>query len=204
MDYSVLAHGRKECFARYGTIYAVPITRSPYDYLRRAYRGGPLLDVGAGNELYVKDLLTLKAEDYFSLDTDPSGAFTYRSPAEIPGDQLFTWIVLNQVVEHLAIDAAAALLADLRPHLAPAGELLVTTPNVFHPVRYWADPTHLTPWGYTSLYALACATGYQVTGLYRYSKNRGPRDPLSWLFERLMRRIYRIDWCDSIMLVASC
>lgn len=204
MDYSALFKSRQAGFRVFGTIYQLPIVSSAYDFLRRSYHGGRVLDVGAGVDKTLKTALGLPDEAYAALDNDPAGDFDYRSPADIPPDAKFDWIVLNQLVEHLTVAQNFALLEGLRPHLSPAGKLVITTPNIFHPNRFWGDPTHVTPWGHLALYGLVQNCGYEVQAIYRYSKNRRPLDPLTWLVERLMRRLYRIDWCDSILLVAVC
>ena len=203
MDYSVLSKGRREAFERFGTIHQLPISRSPYDYLKQVYRGGLLLDVGAGKELYVRQLLGLDETQYASLDNDQSGAFTYTAVQDVPESALFDWMIVNQLLEHLTIDEAYHLLQQLQPHLRPGGQMIITVPNVFHPTRYWGDPTHVTHWSYAALYALGTAAGFKIQHIYRYSKNRGPRDPLTWVVERIIRRLYRIDWCDSIMIIAA-
>lgn len=202
MDYSIISQGRQEAFQRFGPIHQLPIIRSAYDYLQKSYDGGLLLDVGAGTEKYIQQQLNLDETKYFSLDNDPLGNFTYSQVADIPAEMSFDWMVFNQVLEHLTIDQAHDLLQELRSHLRKYGQVLITVPNVAHPTRYWAE-THVTPWTYAGLYALCRASGYRVLQIYRYSKNRGPMDPLSWIVERTMRRLYRIDWCDSIMLTAT-
>lgn len=203
MDYSRISQGRKEAFQRFGSIYQLPIVRSAYDYLKHRYEGGTVLDVGAGKDLYIRQLLALGETTYFSLDNDPSGVFTYQQVEDIADGMRFDWMILNQVLEHLTLDSALNLLRALLPHLHADGRMLITVPNVFHPIRYWADPTHMTALTYAALYALCCDAGYQVLDIYRYSKNRGPLDPLSWVIERVMRHLYRIDWCDSILLIAT-
>jgi hypothetical protein len=203
MNYSSLSKGRQEGSQKFGDIYHLPVIRSPYDYLRISYRSGLILDVGAGADLYLKKYLNLDENTYFSLDNDLTGTFTYHQISDIPQGMQFEWIILNQLIEHLTIEQAVELLTDLKIFLHPDGQAIITTPNIYHPNRYWGDPTHVTPWGYNALYALLTVVGYQVPHIYRYSKNRRPVDPLAWLIELIMRRLYRIDWCDSIMLIAS-
>lgn len=203
VPYSALSQGRREAFERFGTIYDLPIMRSAYEYLKQHYQGGLVLDVGAGIEHYLQKVLGIDNAAYHSLDSDPSGRFTYADISEIPLEQQYQWIVLNQVVEHLTVAETADLLSTLRNHLEESGNMLITTPNVSHPNRYWGDPTHVTHWNYGALYAICRVTNLQVTRIYRYSKHRGPLDPLSWIIERVMRHLYQVDWCQSIMLVAT-
>jgi len=203
MRYSTLSKGRKEGFTKFGTVFQLPIIRSPYQEIKNLYLTGRILDVGAGKEKYLKSFLNCSAEVYYSLDTDPDGDFSYRGANEIPSDMVFEWIIMNQLIEHLTIDDAVHLLQELYPHLLPGGSLIITTPNIFHPNRYWGDPTHVTPWGHNALYGLLVSFGYKVNKMMRYSKNRGPKDPLTWLLEKVIRHLYRIDWCDSIIIFAS-
>ncbi len=203
MDYSTLFKGRQEGFQKFGNIYRLPIIRSPYDYLSTTYQSGLVLDVGAGSDLYIKNLLHLDEKTYYSLDNDLSGAFNYHKTSDIPHGMQFEWIIMNQLIEHLTINQAVELLSELINFLHPDGRVLITTPNIFHPNRYWGDPTHVTPWGHNALYGLLTGVGYKVPQIYRYSKNRRPLDPFSWMIERIVRSLYRIDWCDSIMVIAT-
>jgi len=203
VPYASLNDKRREAVERFGSIYDLPVIRSPYDYLKKGYAGGKLLDVGAGTEHFTRRYLGLEEGSYHSLDNDPSGKFTFADISEIPAGQRYRWIVLNQILEHMTIEQTGDMLAALREHLEDEGQLVITVPNVFHPIRYWGDPTHVTHWNYASLYAVCGHVGLQVVDIYRYSKRRGPMDPLSWLVERIMRRLYQIDWCQSIMLIAT-
>ena len=203
VPYSVLSQGRREAFERFGTIFDLPTVRSAYKYLKQSYQGGCVLDVGAGASHHLRQVLELGDEAYHSLDNDPAGQFTYTDVAQIPKGQRYRWIVMNHVLEHLTIEGTADLLLGLHDHLDPGGRMVITVPNVSHPVRYRADETHVTPWSYGGLYAMCRFAGYDVLQIYRYSKNRGPLDPLSWVIERVMRHLYRIDWCQGIMLIAT-
>jgi len=202
-DYSELSKGMQEAFEQFGTVFQLPVIQSPFAYLKKNYNNKLILDVGAGVELYVKELLSLDHNTYFSLDNDLSGKFDYRDITDIPAGMKFYWIVLNQILEHLTIEEAFKLLIKLNPHLSQDGKIIITVPNISHPIRYWTNPTHVTPWGYSSLYALSRITGYKVKEIYRYNKKPRPLDPLSWVIERIMRRLYRVDWCDSIMLIGQ-
>jgi predicted SAM-dependent methyltransferase len=203
VPYSALSQGRREAFDRFGTVYNLPVIPSAYGYLKQHYQSGLVLDVGAGIEHHVQQILELDDQAYHSLDNDASGHFTYSDTSEIPPEQRYQWILLNQVLEHLTIEETADLLSTLRDHLEEGGTMLITVPNVSHPTRYWADPTHVTHWSYGALYAICRVANLHVSHIYRYSKHRGPLDPLSWIIERFMRHLYQIDWCQSILLTAT-
>lgn len=86
VPYSALSQGRREAFERFGTIYNLPVVRSAYGYLKQCYQGGLVLDIGAGADHYLQQVLGLDDETYHSLDNDPAGQFTYTDVTQIPLD----------------------------------------------------------------------------------------------------------------------
>lgn len=193
----------RESFEQFGSILSLPIIGDPYAEARRHYTGGKVLDIGAGNAHPVKRAFAgaLAEGDYFSLDTDPQGTFDFTSVQQIPRDLTFELIVANQVFEHLDIDTSLEIMAHAAAHLAPAGRIFVTVPNVAHPNRFTSDITHVTHWGHHSVYMLLKAAGLTVERMARYSKYH-PRGPIERLLARYIGRIYRMDWCDSVLVQA--
>ena len=76
VPYSALSRGRREAFERFGTVYNLPVVRSAYEYLKQCYQGGLVLDIGAGVDHYLQQVLELD-KAYHSLDNDPTGYFSY-------------------------------------------------------------------------------------------------------------------------------
>ena len=86
-------------------------------------------------------------------------------------------------------------------HMAEGAYLIISVPNVQHPVRWRGDPTHVTPWNYKDLYMLIRYVGLECVEIVRYNKFPGPTSFLDRLVCSIVDRIYRIDWCDSIVAV---
>jgi hypothetical protein len=192
-----------KAYERFGLIFALPVTKSPYHYLRQAYQsypGGRVLDFGCGTSKQLQTVLELPNALYHTCDTDSGGHFTYNAIDQIPPEETYQIIAANQVFEHLAFDEAITAAIELAKHLAPGGIFLISTPNPQHPTRQLSNPTHKTPWGYLNLYALLALGGLDPFFCARYNKTAGPR----W-YERpwvgMICRVYRMDWCDNVYAV---
>lgn len=82
----------------------------------------------------------------------------------------FDAVVLAHVVEHLDPEHALALFERIHAVLAPAGLLLVATPDVRNHIvlseLFWLDPTHVRPYPARLLERMGDATGFaSVTAL---------------------------------------
>lgn len=194
----------KECYKKFGGILEQPIIKSPYDEMAKRYQQGNILDLGAGKKKPLEELLKNKIKDgkYYSLDTDPQGEFDFRTIEEIPSDLKFNLITANQVFEHLTIDESLDLLFKAKKYLADNGKIIATVPNIAHPNRQRSNITHKTPWGHHSFYALFKISGLETKKIYRYSKKL-PRGIIEKILGYYMNRLYRIDYCDSILLIAT-
>lgn len=180
----------------------MPIIKGPYEKSLKLYRGGKVLDVGAGKEKPMQKCLNLPDDLYFSLDTDPHGKFNYNSVEEIPENQLFSLITANQFFEHISLQDSIDLVCKLSKHLEKNGYLISTVPNIQHPVRQRSNITHITNWEYKALYMLYKYADIEVVEIARYSK-RHPQGFIEKILARYINRIYRIDWCDSILIVGK-
>lgn len=193
---------RREVAARFGYVFQLPLARRASDVLIDVVRDGDrVLEVGAGDRR-MKDSLAKKCSriSYFSMDIDPHGAHDYRSLDEIDGT--FDCVCALEVVEHIEADALHNWFARLKELLAPAGHLVLSTPNTFYPPAYLRDATHRTPLCYDELGGMLEATGLRVTRILRIYN-----DPLwryvlrrflfGWLFALL-----GIDYARQIVVVA--
>lgn len=194
----------RESFEKFGDILSLPITDGAYAEAKSHYAGGNILDIGAGNAHALKKTLgdSIKDGRYYSLDTDPLGIFDFATVQEIPEDLSFSLVVANQVFEHLSIDASLEVIAHAAAHLAPGGILIATVPNIAHPTRFMSNITHITYWGHHSFYMLFKAAGLEVDSMSRYSKRR-PKGLIERIVVRYVGRVYRMDWCDSLMVRVS-
>lgn len=204
LSYHALQTGRKVCSRRWGSFQDLPIVESAYRRCRELYAelGGPVLDVGAGVDKPLQHVLGIAPPEYASLDDDPDGVFDYRRAEDLPAGRAFRLIVANQFFEHLSIEQTFSILARLAAGLAPGGKLLITVPNIAHPNRFWAV-THVTPWDFMSLCALLELSGLRCVEIARYNKVPGPQTDEERRLAALMARLYRMDWCDSILVVGE-
>ena len=200
---SQLASWASECSSRFGKIHQLPVVASSYSECCRLYQGGVVLDVGAGVEKPLKHILALDDEHYFSLDNDPNGQFDYTSFNEIRAEVKFDLIVLNQVLEHLTIDLSVSIMRHVTGRLADGGYAVISVPNMQHPVRFWSHALHITPWPYDHLYGLVRQCGLEVLTICRYNKLPLLRNPVKRFVIRTVCDVFRVDWCDSIVVVAS-
>lgn len=199
-EYGFYFDCRKECFQKFGSIDDLPIIKGPYKKIAEIYQGGKILDVGAGKEKPIQKCLKLSDDLYFSLDNDPYGKFNYNSVEEIPNKELFSLITANQFFEHISLQDSIDLVCKLSLHLEKNDYLISTVPNIQHPVRQRADITHITNWDYKALYMLYKYADLEVIEILRYSKRR-PKGIIEKILSRYINRIYRIDWCDSVLIV---
>ena len=202
LSWSQLTRWRKECFQRFGGIRNLGLC-SPSAEIRALLRlDSCVLDIGAGVHKWLKQFVSLPSQRYYSLDIDPEGDFDFRSFEEIPTDLQFDLGVANQVLEHLTIASAVAMLRSAHQHLVEGGHLLATVPNAAHPVRQW-DATHLTAWPMSSLYSLLRFAGFQVVSMARYNKFPLTRNPFKRLVVNIVCEAFRVDWCDSLLIVGQ-
>jgi hypothetical protein len=201
-EYGFYSDSLNECYKKFGGIFKLPIIYNPYQEMILQYQKGNILDIGAGKEkpLFnaIKDKLT--SGKYYSLDTDPKGIFDFNSIENLPKDLQFSLITANQVFEHLDIQESINMMCTASFHLESKGKIIATVPNIAHPNRQISNITHITPWGFNSFYMVFKYANLDVTKIARYSK-RHPAGIIEKLIAKYISRIYRMDWCDSILMI---
>ncbi len=201
-DYSDYANSIGRCFKNHGSIFDMKIINDPYEFLVNLIESGDtILDIGAGRSLPLKTTLENSGKSfvYKSMDSDPAGKFDYRGVEEIPKETQFNCLFGNQVFEHIEVNASLDYLKGLSKSLVPGAKVVLTVPNISHPNRQISNITHITPWGHSGLYFLLEQTGFKVEGVYRYSK-RHPQGVVENIFAKVISNLYRMDWCDSVLI----
>jgi hypothetical protein len=192
---------RSECVERFGLQRKLPIVRVARD-MRIAFSnaGDNVLDFGCGQTSVIKAALDVPEDQYYSLDRDGVG-HDFSDIKDIPDELRFGLIVFNQVIEHIPVSACMDLFEEIHSLLSEDGVVVITVPNTCHPVRYWADIDHITPWSHADIFAILKTTGYLIEKMGRYNKFRLPLNPFKRYIVHVLSDVYRIDWCDSLFVL---
>lgn len=201
-EYGFYADSLRECAEKFGGIFSLPIIPNNFLEMAAHYSDGNVLDIGAGKDKPFLSLIAMKLKHgrYYSMDSDPCGSFDFRTLDEIPRDLDFSLIVANQVYEHLEVQESIDMMSRTAAQLCQGGRYVVTVPNILHPNRQISNITHKTAWGYNSLYMCFKYAGLSPVKIARYSKKH-PEGLIEKILARYISRIYRMDWCDSILMV---
>lgn len=77
LSWSHLSRWRKECYQRFGTIHQLPIRDINEESNRVLQHVTRVLDIGAGVDKAFRTAITSPQQQYFSMDSDPSGYFDF-------------------------------------------------------------------------------------------------------------------------------
>ena len=204
--YSQMINAREECVRRFGTVFSLPVTNNPlnnlFDFIAPS-ESGHMLDFGAGPQT-LKSFISASFPHlvYHSFDTDPKRNCEWSNITDIPNNISFSLICANQVLEHIPVDSLLHTMSNLSNKLQPYGLFYATVPNIAHPNRFRGDIDHHSYISYNDLYYFCTSAGLKTLAIYRYSK----RHPQGWI-ERIIAKkiedIYRMDWADSICIIAQ-
>ncbi len=94
------------------------------------------------------------------------------------------------------------MFARARGLLKKGGIFIASTPNVCHPVVFWRDCTHITPFRYDELYGMLTQAGFSGVQIYR-TGTFSLKDRLVALLYRPLLRLLRMDFAPGIAAVAT-
>jgi SAM-dependent methyltransferase len=135
------------------------------------------------------------------MDIDPSYRHDYFSLEEIK--ETFDMVLLFEVIEHLTLDEGREMVRNIYQLLKAGGRVILTTPNVYTPGRYWKDATHRTAYHYEELGGLLLHQDFEILAIYRVFN--GPLFSFLakvYLFSPVFRFL-GIDYTKSILIVAK-
>ena len=184
LDWEQVKRGREMAGRRLLPLHRIPMIRdSRMLLLQLAREGDRLLDVGANDRNVGRFLKDRQPHiHYFSFDIDRSLPHDYYALDAI--DKQFELSCLFDVIEHLP----------------PGGQLLITTPNVDHPVRFWRDCTHVTPFRYDELAGFLTAAGYDDVRIWRVGRMKW-QDRLRRIWAAPVLRLLGIDYAPTILAI---
>ncbi len=195
-------HYRKQIHKRYPAVWNLKLIKRASTLIKAWLRPGTrILDVGAGDRRLgekVKDVCP--GVVYKSMDMDRSLAHDYYSLDGI--EERFDIIVLLEVVEHLEPEETVDMLKRLKELLNEEGRLIISTPNIFHPNRFWNTAAHKTFYSYEELGGLLLSQGFDVLEIYRVFNASFLKYLLRLTIFNPLHRILNVDFAKSIVAVA--
>ena len=140
--------------------------------------GDRVLEVGAGDRRFSTKIKVRRQNIvYRSMDIDRATPQDYYRVDDIQGE--YDVIYAFELIEHITHEEAIDLLRSLHGHLRLGGTLILGTPNLYHPHRYFGIIAHKTPYKYEELGAMLLMLGYQKLRCFRLFND-------AWLY-RLFR-----------------
>lgn len=186
----------------YPTNWHIPLVKKLSDILLEICpKDSFLLDVGAhGRKLGERLAMSIPGLIYKTMNIDPVGDYDYRSMDQVT--QRMDTVNLSEVIEHLSLEEGVKLVKEIRNVLKPGGYLIVSTPNMNHPHRWW-DPDHKTPYRYDALAGLLIALGFEIERIVRVHNEPFPRFWFRRYIGVYLHRYLDIDFAKSIIVVAQ-
>ena len=164
--------------------------------------GMRILDVGAGDKRMEGRVKGMYADImYKSMDIDRRIPHDYNALADI--DEQFDLIILFEVIEHLEFEKGMEMLGRLHELLVDGGRLIISTPNIFNPSRFWMDATHKVAYHYAELGGILLKQGFEVLGIYRTFNASVPKYFLRLTLFYPLHRILDVDFAKSIIIMAG-
>jgi SAM-dependent methyltransferase len=202
-SWSKLFEYREQIHKMYRDIWDMKILRKRFPLMVRMIGDGEkILDIGASNRNLEKRLKRhFPNLIYKSMDIDREQVHDFYSMEEIR--ETFDVVFLFEVIEHLELEEGVRLLQRSYDLLHEGGRLILTTPNIFNPSRFWRDATHRVAYCYDELGGLLLSRGFSIAAMYRTYND---------VFHRYLFRVYvmapvhrylGIDFAKSILIVAE-
>jgi SAM-dependent methyltransferase len=164
--------------------------------------GEKVLDIGASHrDLQERLKRHFPKLIYKSMDIDREQLHDFYSLEEI--QESFDVIFLFEVIEHLNFEEGVQLLKKSYDLLNGEGRLILTTPNIFNPSRFWRDATHKVAYCYDELGGLLLAQGFQIKMTYRTYNDAYHRYLFRLYVTAPLHRYLGIDFAKSILVVAE-
>lgn len=202
MKWSEQLRLRERVHQQYPEIWDLRIVRKRFPFILRYLKDGEsVLEVGAFNrELGERIKKRYPSIVYKSMDIDPAYPHDYSSFEEIK--ETFDMVFVFEVIEHLDLSVGREMVQSIHQVLKPGGRVIMTTPNIYTPGRYWKDVTHRTAYHYEELGGLLLGQTFELVEICRLFN-----EPIFnffikvYLFSALFRFL-GIDFTKSILVVA--
>jgi predicted SAM-dependent methyltransferase len=193
---------RKVIRKNFPDFWKIKIIEKPVLAIRQFMKeGDKVLDVGSFDRgLHGRLKEYYKRFEYKSMDVDRRMQHDYYSVEGIK--EKFDIVFLFEVIEHMDLKEGVKMLENIHGILKPKGKVMLTTPNVFHPNRYW-ESSHKVSYRYDEIGGVLDFVGFNVIEIYRiyndaFLKKLFRIHLASWIHEYL-----DVDFAKSILLVGE-
>ena len=203
VSWSKLFTYRDQIHGRYREIWDLKILRKRFPLMLKNIRDGEkILDIGASNR-NLEERLKRHYPNliYKSMDVDREQVHDFYSLEEI--QETFDVVFLFEVIEHLELEEGLNVLEKVYGLLHGGGRLILTTPNVFNPSRFWRDATHKVAYCYDELGGLLLAQGFQIRAMYRTYSDAFHRYLFRLYIMAPLHRYLGVDFAKSILVIAE-
>jgi SAM-dependent methyltransferase len=203
ISWSKLFEYRSQVHQMYRDIWDIKILRKRFPLMVKTIQDGEkVLDIGASNR-NLQDRLRRHFPKliYKSMDIDREQFHDFYNLEEI--QEFFDVVFLFEVIEHLNLEEGVRLLKKIYNLLNGGGRLILTTPNVFNPSRFWRDATHQVAYCYDELGGLLLSQGFQIKTMYRTYSDAFHRYLFRLYVMAPLHRYLGIDFAKSILVVAE-
>jgi SAM-dependent methyltransferase len=204
VNWSELYRYRREIQQRFPEVWDLKIVKKRLPILLEHIQDGDkILEIGAYDRKLEKRIKAhFPQAEYRSMDIDRSLHHDYYTLEDIEGK--FDEILLFEVIEHLDFEEGMRLLQKIHELLASGGKLILSTPNMVHPVRYWeGGVAHRVPYYYAELGGLLLSRGFEVVNIYRVFNDAFFQYVMRVYLFSLVHRFLGIDFAKSILVVAK-
>jgi SAM-dependent methyltransferase len=202
-SWSKLFEYRLKIHERYPDIWDLKILRKRFPLMVETIRDGEkVLDIGASNRN-----LDARLKGHFpnlvykSMDIDQEHFHDFYNLNEIR--ESFDVIFLFEVIEHLELVEGFQLLKRIYDLLKEGGRLIITTPNIFNPGRFWRDATHKVAYCYDELAGVLLANHFQIKAMYRKYNDAFLQYVFRVYIMAPLHRYLGIDFAKSILVLAE-
>jgi SAM-dependent methyltransferase len=203
VSWSKLFECRGQIHVRYPEIWDLKILRKRFPLMVKTIQDTEkVLDIGASNR-NLQERLKRRFPKliYKSMDIDREQFHDFYSLEDV--QESFDVVFLFEVIEHLDLEEGIQLIAKIHDLLNEGGRLILTTPNVFNPSRFWRDATHRVAYCYDELGGFLLAHGFQIKAMYRTYNDAFHRYLFRIYVMAPLHRYLGIDFAKSILVVAE-
>jgi len=203
IEWSKLFSAREKVHKMYRSIWDVPLIKKRSALLRLILRDGmSLLDVGAGSKGVKEEIEKVGLKiTYKSMDVDVNVQHDFYDIEDV--HEVFDVVILSEAIEHMSFSEGIHMLKRLRDVLRDGGIILVSTPNIFHPNKFFTTADHKTYYAYDELAAVMDLAGYEVKELYRSFNDAFHRYVLKVYIFGFLFRFLDIDYAYTIFAIGK-